>query len=264
MKKWYRYLGLLLVLALAGCAETLPETEEPALSPAPQPKRVVCLHLAYGIPCPTDLRLDRQGFSIGYSQKHRQALWVSYELTAENLARPQLPRLRKFSPDPEVPDPVVSKDYNRTGYDRGHLAPAADMSYSKETLRDSFYMSNISPQKPDFNRGVWKHLESQVRDWARRENRIIVVTGPIFAAEPQQLKSGIPIPCAFYKVIYDPTPPEKMIGFILPNRGDQRSFWVFATTVDAVENATGCDFFSALPDDREKALESSVKPELWQ
>ncbi len=125
-------------------------------------------------------------------------------------------------------------------------------------------MSNMSPQKPDFNRGIWKHLESQVRTWARRENRIVVVTGPIFAADPPQLKVGISIPDAFYKVIYDPTPPEKMIGFILPNRGDRRSFFVFATTVDAVENATGCDFFSALPEDREERLESSIDPDLWK
>ncbi len=265
MKSWRKYLWALLALLLAGCAETLPDDEEnPPLPPPASSAATTYRHLAYGVPKATDLRLDRCGFALGYSRSFRQALWVSYELTAEELAMPQHPRLRQFSPDPAIADPVVSADYTRSGYDRGHLAPAADMGYSAESLRDSFYMSNISPQKPDFNRGIWKHLESQVRTWARREGRVIVVTGPIFAAAPGKMKCGIPVPSAFYKVIYDPTPPEKMIGFILPNRGDKRSFFVFATTVDAVEKATGCDFFSALPDDREEALESSCKPDLWQ
>ena len=104
-------------------------------------------HLAYGIPQETDLLLSRTGFSIGYSQKYRQAIWVSYILTAEQLEKKQIDRINVFQVDPAVKyHPVLPQNYSGTGYDRGHLAPAADMTYSVETMKYSFFMTNISPQ----------------------------------------------------------------------------------------------------------------------
>ena len=89
-----------------------------------------------------------------------------------------------FRPDPAVPTgSATPQDYTRSGYDRGHLAPAADMSFSVKTMSESFYMSNMSPQAPQFNRGIWSKLEKQVRHFATKEKRIVVVTGPILPVE---------------------------------------------------------------------------------
>ena len=97
-----------------------------------------------------------------------------------------------------------------------------------------------------------------------KEGRICVITGPIFSAEDKSMKdTGIRIPQAFYKVILDTTPPEKMIGFIIPNETTKKRLGSFIVTVDDVEKRTGCDFFSGLPDEQEQVLESSVDPADW-
>ena len=140
------------------------------------------------------------------------------------------------------------------------------MAFSKQTMLDSFLMSNMSPQLPGFNRGVWKRLEELVRAIALKEKEIYVVTGAIFppASETKYLPSGrITIPKAFYKVIYDLTQPVKMIGFIIPHRSSDQPLQVFAVSVDEVEKQTGLDFFSKLPDDLEEQLEMVFLIKKW-
>jgi endonuclease G len=72
---------------------------------------------------------------------------------------------------------AVTKDYAKSGYDRGHPARAADLGWSAQTMRESFYFSNMSPQLPAFNRGIWKKMEEKVRDWALTYDTIFIVTG---------------------------------------------------------------------------------------
>ena len=254
LKSWRRVIFSLLFasLMLGGVLRGLPPDDDASVN------------LSYGVPSPPDQLLARRGFSIGYGKKERQAIWVCYILTAETLDLPRVARSNMFRPDPLVENPVYPRDYRKTGYDKGHLAPAADFTYSEETMRNSFYMSNISPQIPGCNRGIWKRLEQQVRNWARKKGRICVITGPIFSADDKSLKdTGIRIPQSFYKVVLDTTPPEKMIGFIIPNETTKKRLGSFIVTVDEVEKRTGCDFFSGLPDEQEQKLESSVDPADW-
>ena len=221
------------------------------------------LHL--GIPCIPDVIIDRGGFAVGYSNRHRQALWVCYYLTAEQLNRKQVKRAGQFRADPLVKiRPVHPREYDRTGFDRGHLAPAADMAYSQSTMEHSFFMSNISPQLPGCNRGIWKRLETQVRDWAKREQRLCIVTGPVFGdGEQTMADTDIIVPEAFYKVLLDMTPPLKMIGFLVPNQASRRPVRAFAVTVDEVESTTGMDFFNQLEDELEAELERHGDPDAW-
>ena len=222
-------------------------------------------HLPFGIPQEPDLLVTRRGFALGYSNKYRQALWVSYILTSENTLGKRIRRSNKFAIDPAVRFmPVRPADYNRSGYDRGHLAPAADMTYSTLTMANSFLMSNISPQIPGCNRGIWKRLETQVRKWALREEKVYIVTGPIFDLEYRAYRSfRLPVPKAFYKVVLDMTPPYKMAAFIVPNSTSKKRISSFAVSVDEVEKATGLDFFSALPDDVEIMLEMQTALDQW-
>lgn len=219
--------------------------------------------LSYGIPSHTDLLLSCKGFSIGYSHVRRQPLWVCYILTAEKLQLPRVRRRNKFMPDPRIlRDPVKPADYRRTGFDRGHLAPAADMSYSSLMMKHSFYMSNISPQLPGCNRGIWKRLEMQVRKWAIREKQICIITGPLFTGESKNMgKSRIAVPDGFYKIILDLTPPYKMAAFIIPNQATRKRLTSFAVPADKVEEITGFDFFPNFPGAEE--LEKATRSELW-
>ena len=116
-----------------------------------------------GNPGKTDIVIDRRGFAVGFSNQHRQPLWMIYKLTAAELQAEPYKRSNRFKHDPLIPRSAYPKEYTRSGFDRGHLAPAADMAFSRQTMLDSFLMSNMSPQLPGFNRGVWKRLEELVR-----------------------------------------------------------------------------------------------------
>ena len=187
-------------------------------------------------------------------------------MTAENLQAKQVRRRDQFRADPEVKNhPVHPKDYTRSGFDKGHLAPAADMTYSLPSMENSFLMTNISPQIPGCNRGIWKRVENQVRRWAIKEEKLYIITGPIFPKNPPIMgKTAIPIPEAFYKVILDLTPPMKMIGFIVPNKTSKCRIASFAASVDEVERITGYDFFSELDDELENRLEKEKDIEAWE
>ena len=224
-------------------------------------------NLAFGIPGNADCIIDREGYALGYIEYHEQPAWVIYHMTAEEAMTKAASRDDNFRPDPEIPTGSATlADYRGSGYDRGHLAPAADMAFSIKTMDESFYLSNMSPQKGEFNRGIWKDLESLVRSFALAEKDIYVVTGPIL---PQKKSltigaSQVTVPGSYYKVVWDRTPPEKMIGFILPNAGSSKSLQSFAVTVDAVEAATGLDFFSELPKEQQEALERTITINAWK
>lgn len=223
-------------------------------------------NLSYGVPGAADSIIEREGYALGYIEKHEQPAWVQYIMTADEVSRRAAKRGDDFRPDPEVPTgSATPQDYTRSGYDRGHLAPAADMSFSVKTMSESFFMSNMSPQAPQFNRGIWSKLEKQVRHFATKEKRIVVVTGPILPAE-KTITIGankVTVPKYYYKVIYDTTPPEKMIGFVLQNKGSNADLRTFVVTVDRVEELTGLDFFSAVPKEKQEQMERTITVENW-
>ena len=220
-------------------------------------------HLKLGVPGKVDTIIDRPGYALGYIEYHEQPAWVIYRLTKDQALTKAAKRGDDFKEDPEVPTGSATlADYRRSGYGRGHLAPAADMAYSMRTMGDSFFMSNMSPQRPNFNRGVWKDLEAQVRDFAISEQDVYIVTGPILPKTKTVTigRNKVTVPTHYYKIVYDRTPPEKMIAFILPNDGSDRPLQDFAVTVEA---ATGLNFFSVVPQPKQEQLESTISVQDW-
>ena len=134
-----------------------------------------------------------------------------------------------------------------------------------KTMDESFYLSNMCPQLPECNRGPWKDLESKVRDFAIKEKDVYIVTGPILSDTNMKTigTNKVTVPKRFYKVVWDRTPPEKMIGFILPNSGSTKNLQDFAVTVNEVELETGLDFFSKLPKEQQETLESTLTVNAW-
>ncbi len=140
------------------------------------------------------------------------------------------------------------------------------MKWSPDAMSSSFYMSNMSPQDPSFNRGIWKKLEGQVRKWAVENRKIYVVTGPVLTDGPYQYigVNKVAIPKHYYKVVLDYLEPElKAIGFILPNIKGSYPLSQYAVTIDEVEKITDIDFFYILSDDVEVMLESELDLSLW-
>lgn len=224
-------------------------------------------NLLLGVPGPADTIINREGYALGYSEKHEQPAWVTYKLTRDEVKTKNASRTDDFRADPEIPTGSASlDDYRGSGYSRGHLAPAADMKFSAQAMSESFYLSNMSPQESSFNAGIWASLENQMRTFAVYEGAIYIVTGPILPAEKTVTigKNRVTVPDSYYKVVYDTTPPVKMIGFIMPHKNSSQSLKSFAVTVDAVEKATGLNFFSALPQDEQERLKHSIDLNAWK
>ena len=212
--------------------------------------------------------VDHDYFQLAYNERTEQADWVAYVLKREELKIPNVKRSRKFFKDPKVRSGSAHhKDYSNSGYTRGHLAPAGDMAHSDEAMRTSFYMSNMSPQTRAFNNGVWKELEESIRDWAFKNEELIVVTGPVFTTKfPKQIgRANVAIPNSFFKIVLDVQQPEiKAIGFLIPNEKSERLLQDFAVSIDELETITGFDFFKNLLDDEEEEkIESSFQLDKW-
>jgi len=204
-------------------------------------------------------------YALAYEEKHEQASWVQYLLTRKGLKQSPVKRSNDFREDTYITTGSSEKgDYYRSGYDRGHLCPAADRSYSTLAMSHTFLMSNMSPQLPRFNRGIWKKLESEIRKYALKEDSIIVVTGPVLTITPLGTigANNVTVPGAYYKAIYDLTPPHKTIAYILPHKEDlSKDLSQYCVSVDILENLTGIDFFPGIRE--EKELESRNSYSAW-
>ncbi|MEI7661926.1 MAG: DNA/RNA non-specific endonuclease [Bacteroidota bacterium] len=213
-----------------------------------------------------DQVITHKGYTLSFNPVYHIANWVAYELTKWETV-PSVKRNNHFVPDPLMPPGSLSNaDYQGSGYDRGHLAPAADMCYSRQTMQESFYLSNISPQEPGFNRGIWARLETLVRQWACEDGAVYVVTGTVLSRGlPTIGRDRIAVPRYFYKVILDYSGPGiKGIGFIIANEGSQQPLQHYAVTIDSVEKVTGTDFFYQLPDDQQRMVESTIDLSKWR
>lgn len=214
---------------------------------------------------PTDTIVSHSGFRFVYNEKHEQANWVAYFLTKERALK-GTERTNNFKPDPKVSTLTANdKDYAASGYDRGHLAPAGDMTWSPEAMTESFYYSNMSPQEPSFNRGIWKKLEDQVRTWATQYDSIYIVTGPILVdGLPTIGANEVSIPSKYFKAILRYSSNSvNSIGFILPNKSSSESLKSFVIPIDSLEAITGFDFFYLLPDNIEHNVEKKISLENW-
>ncbi|RPH33459.1 MAG: DNA/RNA non-specific endonuclease [Bacteroidales bacterium] len=204
-------------------------------------------------------------FTLAYSEEHEQPAWVCYTLRNEYVGGSEH-RSNNFIPDPLVTSKTADDiDYLKSGYDKGHMLPAADMSWSPEAMKETFYFSNISPQEPSFNRGAWKKLEEKVRDWAVKFDSVKVYVGPVFKNNIKRIgPDSVTVPGYYYKtiVIYFGSTYEG-IGFIFPNKKVSDPIVNFAVSIDSVEHYSNLDFYKYLPNSIEEKVESSINLDLW-
>jgi len=212
-----------------------------------------------------DLVVKHQAYTLSFCEKYKQAYWVAYHLTADETHK-LFARSDKFTEDPLLQVPAAeNSDYKGSGYDKGHLAPAADMGWREDVMRESFYLSNMSPQAPAFNRGGWKHLEELVRYWAQECGSVYVVTGPVFQENMPAIGAGqVAVPGLFYKVIlrYDGHHTQG-IGFLMPNQSCNLTLQQYAVPIDSVEKVARINFFPALPDEQERVVEKTICLSCW-
>lgn len=211
--------------------------------------------------------VDHAYYTLSYNEDYEQAEWVAYPLTQASLRKPNVPRTNYFFDDPKVKTGSATYyDYKGSGYTKGHLAPAADMAFDTIAMRESFYMSNMSPQLRGFNNGIWRELEEQTRDWTYHNGEVYIVTGPVLAGDLPKTKKGVGIPAYFYKIILDNEGPEKKsISFLIPHAISTEPLQSYAVSIDSLEKVTGINFFgNLLSPENEKALESGFELNKWK
>ena len=209
--------------------------------------------------------IHRTGYTLAYDAKTRTPQWVAWELTKKET-QGTVERSNDFQPDPDVKGAkVVTKDYSHSGYDRGHMAPAADMKWSKKAMMESFYMSNICPQDHNLNTSDWSELENKSRQWARPYGKVYIVCGPINNGKRNEYIGDhrVKVPDAFFKVVLiNEKKKQRAMGFYFENEAGERKLQEYLVPVDHIEQLTGMDFFSALPDNLEDRLEAEIVDKL--
>lgn len=217
------------------------------------------------------------GFAVRLNPFTKVPDWVAEDVTREE-SEGDAERSNDFFADKDLPTGYFSQlaDYKSSGFDRGHQAPAADFSADQTLMDTTFVLSNMGPQQgPCFNQGIWKDLEMAVRDLTETRGRLIVFTGPIYDGKLKTIgdvlkekksssnnKSRVVVPDAFFKIVYAPADNRVMAFRISNEKHCKKSFRdaVYLTSVDAIEEVTGFDFFPRLTSRRQKLLEAQVLP----
>lgn len=205
------------------------------------------------------------GFNLSFNAENHVPNYVAWVLTADKAAG-NLPRESRFAADPRVDGCPGLDDYRRSGFDRGHMAPAADMKWSSQAMADCHFLTNICPQDHSLNSGRWSTLETKCRNWATRDSVIVIVAGPILTdVRPRQIgRTRVTVPERFFKVVLAPNAnPPRAIGFIMPNSYVSENLDELVYPVDYIEEITGFDFFHNLPDEIEQQVESNANYRDW-
>jgi endonuclease G len=242
------------------------------------------IHLALGNPShaaalPADRYhlFQRSQYVLLYDRTTSTPAWASWQLNASwlgNLSRPE------FTPDPEMPTgwfTVTPRSYTGSGFDRGHIVPAADRNRTPEDSAAVFYMSNIAPQAPDNNRGPWEQLESYCRTLVRSGKELYIIAGPTgqggvgsLGGKDAIANNKITVPAAFWKIVVVNNRPglglagvtqnTRVIVVLIPNQqGIKEENWqTFRTTIRELEQRTGYDFLSNVPSAVQNALETGA------
>ena len=222
-----------------------------------------------GIPGEAGVLLCRKGYLLAHSHDNKTPLWVIEHLTAAKAKANDVQRYNKFQADPDLQkgDRAELNDYRGSGFDKGHMAPSADMKWDQEAMIQCFYLSNMVPQVgKGMNQGIWKRLEDKVRTWAINRGELFIYTGPIYRGTDRKTIGTyeVGVPTHLYKIIYDPNANES-IAFIMPNETLISSDMpLYIVTIREVEEETGFDFLSALDQQTQDDIETKKSDVLWQ
>lgn len=273
--KWMRPLSIVLTLVLIACfylfAETTKTHKESEVYETSKASTVATLdQQLYFVKLPAgqaEILRSYTGFEVSFNPEKHVPNYVSWELTCSETDGPYSRQNVSFGEDPAVDGCATLQDYRRSGFDRGHMAPAADMKWSEQAMDDCHYLTNIAPQDHALNAGRWNSLEQKCRNIAKQDSSVLIIAGPILTDRLRRTigETQVVVPERFFKVLYTPfTNPPRAIAFVMPNRATSDPLTSLVMTVDQLEEITGMDFFSVLPDSIENEIESRIEPRKWE
>jgi endonuclease G len=195
---------------------------------------------------PGDQEICHKNYAVIHSCAVKAPIAVFEHLTPAAMSGTAV-RKDDFRPDPQV-TPACSAtlaDYATVGktHDRGHMSPAKNNTINPEIMSESFFLSNMVPQVANNNRGIWKQLEMQERQWAMAPGTdFYIISGGIYDAGHAKTGNGLGIPTRLYKIIIEKNS-KKVMAYLMPNQAlPVADLPKYQTTVLAVEQATGFKF----------------------
>jgi endonuclease G, mitochondrial len=234
------------------------------------------IHLALGNPSNATVNtanannylLLNKYYAVSYNHQKAIANWVSWRLVKNSFG--DASRQNDFRPNQNLPNgwmQITPYDYNGSGFDRGHLCPSADRSSSIEGNSSTFLMTNIAPQSHDLNTGPWEKLETYSRSLAKRNNTVFIITGQY--GENGKVRNKITIPTNYWKIVVVlPNDGEvssinkdtRIIAVDMPNADGigQQNWRDYKTTVRQIEQKTGNNFLSNVPQNIQDIIETKV------
>ena len=225
----------------------------------------------FGIPGQDGDILCHEGELLAHSPKKKTPIWVIQRLTKEKMQKKHDIKRKdfEFKPDPQLKKGKRAElgDYQGSGYDRGHMAPAADMEWNKKAMQECFYLSNMAPQiGKGMNRGIWKSLEKKIRVWGMKRGELYVFTGPIYIGGKIKTigLNEVAVPDYFYKIAFDPQRIEAC-AFIMPNKHLQSNVVSrYLVSIREIEEKTGLNFLSNLDNETQNKIEKVKLEKMWQ
>ena len=203
-------------------------------------------HAVFGDPRRQEAVVRREACDVFYDNVRKVPLWVQYRVTAEDV-EPKVDRPPRFYPDRLLPVSwrVQPSDYDGTGMDRGHQAPEADMRRNADVAAEAMLMSNIAPQRPEFNRNGWRKLEAAVREKIRWSDEAIIVTGPVFQHDHCTIgPAEVVVPGGFFKVVALKKGEQWTVeGYEAPQSASDWEPERMKQDVRAISRQTGFEFF---------------------
>lgn len=258
---FYSCLASIGLLTLS-CTSCVKNGDEPDLIIDPDEKGLDYVKLPDGIPQQIKFYT---GFTVSFNKSNHTPNYVAWELLAEEVGG-AVSRTDNFWQDKELEGCPDEFAYRGSGYDRGHMCPAADQKWSIDAMNDSFVMANMCPQLNDLNAGAWEKLEEKERQWAQRDGAVWIVAGPIYTDNDTKRigNYNVRVPGAFFKAFLALNVDKpRAIAFVYPNWDCPGNMQDYAMSIDDLEKLVGYDFFSALPDDIENAVESVYSFTEW-
>lgn len=257
-----RYLGIgfAVFLTLTGCQTLF------------KPPTASEIHLKLGNPSratadpenPTNFLIEKPEFVLSYNSQTGTANWVSWQLNSSWLGT--VKRQNNLRPDPSLPPgwyQVKPNDYRGTGYDRGHLVPSGDRTKNLDQNSTTFLMTNIIPQAPALNRGIWSDLEQDCRELLEKGKELYIITGG--EGKLKTIAKGkVTVPAWNWKIIVILDKPNqkitentRIIAVRIPNSNSLKNNWQdYRVSVDEIETHTGLDFLTNIPKNIQDKLES--------
>lgn len=226
----------------------------------------------------------REGYVLEHSAKDKIPLWVCERITSEHVSGP----LKRPKPEPFAPEPLLEgarraelSDYRRSGYDRGHMAPSGDQTVRQDLQDQTYFLSNMAPQRAVLNRQIWKALEERVRDLARARGVVYVTVGGLFYEEAEEnavtadgyvehrvIGDEVAVPTHFFKIVswQDDRHEWRGVGFVIENQERQfpkpYRFDDYVREVRWIEQRAGLNFMPDLAGPDVRRVEGTKNP-MW-